>query len=119
MTLTLASQGPTHGRTAAAPAPATEAERLRLEVEQLRDKLAGQPVIEQAKGILMLAFGLTAENAFDVLRMLSQDSNVRLRQVARCVVDSWTRCGPRPGFDAAAGFLKTLREALRATVGEH
>lgn len=117
MTLTLAGADQTSRRTAATST--TETERLQREVAQLRDKLAGQPVIEQAKGMLMQTFGLTAEQAFDILRTLSQDSNVRLRRVARCVVDYWTRCGPRPDFDAAAEFLHTLREGLRATVGDH
>ncbi|OBF94487.1 hypothetical protein A5790_10380 [Mycobacterium sp. 852002-51152_SCH6134967] len=72
-------------------APVTEAERLRLEIDQLRDKLAGLPMIEQAKGMLMQTFGLSDEQAFDVLRMLSQISNVRVRQVAGS--------GPAAGLD--------------------
>nr|WP_090281188.1 ANTAR domain-containing protein [Mycolicibacterium komanii]CRL77327.1 ANTAR domain-containing protein [Mycolicibacterium komanii] len=115
MTLTLSSENRATEVTAAAPV--TETERLRLEIAQLRDKLAGQPVIEQAKGMLMQTFGLGDEQAFDLLRMLSQVSNVRVRQVADCVVKIWTRCGPRPDFDAAAESLVTMREGLRATAG--
>ncbi|MDA4110554.1 ANTAR domain-containing response regulator [Mycolicibacterium holsaticum] len=117
MTLTLAGADQASRKTPATST--TDTERLQREVAQLRDKLAGQPVIEQAKGMLMQTFGLSSEQAFDVLRVLSQDSNVRLRRVACCVVDYWTRCGPRPDFDAAAEFLQTLRTGLRATVGDH
>ncbi len=115
MTLTLSDHNQATRVTAAAPV--TEAERLRLEVAQLQDKLTGLPVIEQAKGMLMQTFGLGDEQAFDLLRVLSQVSNVRVRQVAGCVVDVWTRCGPRPDFDAAADFLVTVREGLRGTAG--
>lgn len=114
MTLTLSDED---RATRLAAAPVTEAERLRLEIAQLRDKLAGLPVIEQAKGMLMQTFGLNGEQAFDLLRVLSQVSNVRVRQVAGCVVEIWTRCGPRPDFDAATEFLVTVREGLRATAG--
>lgn len=91
-----------------------EAERLRLQLAQLREKLAGQPVIEQAKGMLMQTFGISADEAFEILRLLSQNSNVRLRWIARCIVESWMRRGPRPDFDTASEFLLTLRERLRA-----
>lgn len=113
MTLTL-SDGDRATRPTAA-APVTEAERLRVEIAQLQDKLTGLPVIEQAKGMLMQTFSLSGEQAFDLLRVLSQVSNVRVRQVAGCVVEIWTRCGPRPDFDAATDFLVTVREGLRAT----
>lgn len=99
---------------------ADETEQLRLQLAQLKEKLASQPVIEQAKGMLMQTYGLSADDAFDLLRMLSQNSNVRLRWIARCVVESWTRRGPRADFDAASEFLLTLRDRLRthhATAG--
>ncbi|OBI84788.1 ANTAR domain-containing response regulator [Mycobacterium sp. E740] len=92
----------------------TETDRLRLEVAHLREKLAGQPAIEQAKGMLMQTFGISADDAFDILRVLSQNSNVRLRWIAHCIVESWTRRGPRADFDAASEFLVDLRERLRA-----
>ncbi|OBB74155.1 ANTAR domain-containing protein [Mycobacterium sp. 852014-52144_SCH5372336] len=112
MTLTWSAEDRATRVTVAAPV--TEAERLGLEIAQLREKLAGLPVIEQAKGMLMQTFGLSDEQAFDLLRVLSQVSNVRVRQVASCVVEFWTRCGPRPDFDDAADFLVRVREALRA-----
>ncbi|WP_280293981.1 ANTAR domain-containing protein, partial [Nocardia abscessus] len=43
-------------------------------------------VIEQAKGALMLAYGVSAEQAFQVLRWRSQETNVKLRTVAQRVV---------------------------------
>ena len=40
-------------------------------------------VIEQAKGMLMLIYGIDAPRAFDFLRWLSQHTNVKLRRVAK------------------------------------
>lgn len=47
-------------------------------------------IIEQAKGVLMLTYGISAERAFDILVWRSQDSNTKLRWLARQVVDDFT-----------------------------
>lgn len=39
--------------------------------------------IEQAKGMLMLVYGITADRAFDVLTWRSQETNVKVRDVAQ------------------------------------
>ena len=46
-------------------------------------------VIEQAKGMLMLIYGLDDEAAFDLLRWRSQSSNVKLRRLAEKIVDDF------------------------------
>jgi GAF domain-containing protein len=51
-------------------------------VEQLQEALTSRPIIDQAKGILMAARGLTEEEAFAVLTQQSQHDNVKLRAVA-------------------------------------
>lgn len=38
--------------------------------------------IEQAKGVLMAAYGISAERAFDILVWRSQEMNIKLREVA-------------------------------------
>ncbi len=48
--------------------------------------LDARVVIEQAKGALMLAYGVSAEQAFRVLRWRSQETNVKLRAIAELVV---------------------------------
>jgi hypothetical protein len=55
---------------------------LRHEVEHLRRALSSRADIDQAKGVLMLRYGLTSARAFDVLVRWSQDANVKLRVVA-------------------------------------
>ncbi len=46
-----------------------------VEVEQLKEALATQPVIEQAKGMIMLVRACTSDEAFIVLREVA--ANVR------------------------------------------
>ncbi|MFR9805424.1 ANTAR domain-containing protein [Pseudonocardia sp. RS010] len=53
-----------------------------LEAAQLRRALQSRDVIGQAKGILMERRGISAEEAFDILRRTSQQLNVKLGQLA-------------------------------------
>ncbi len=89
-------------------------EDIRREVFQLRCKIANQPVIEQAKGMLMGAFGLSGDHAFALLRSVSQTSNVKVRNVAQHIVECWASGGPRPGYEEAAEFLETVRRRINA-----
>ena len=50
--------------------------------EQFRRALSSRDAIGQAKGMIMERYGVDAVQAFEVLRKLSQDSNVPLVQVA-------------------------------------
>jgi hypothetical protein len=50
--------------------------------EQFKRALASRDTIGQAKGMIMERYGVDAVQAFEVLRKLSQDSNVPLLQVA-------------------------------------
>lgn len=56
-----------------------------LQETQLRQAIVSRDVIGQAKGILMARRGLTADEAFDVLRRTSQDLNVKLVELAGTV----------------------------------
>lgn len=55
--------------------------------ENLAEALKTREVIGQAQGILMEREQISAEQAFDILRRASQRMNVKLRDVARDVVD--------------------------------
>jgi GAF domain-containing protein len=55
--------------------------------EQFRQALASRDAIGQAKGMIMERFGVGAIQAFEMLRKLSQDSNVRLTDIARDLVE--------------------------------
>jgi transcriptional regulator with GAF, ATPase, and Fis domain len=56
--------------------------------EQFRRALASRDMIGQAKGMIMERYGIGAVQAFEVLKKLSQDSNVRLIQIAQELVDA-------------------------------
>src|SRR5699024_9701108 len=54
--------------------------------ENLQHALDARKLIGQAQGVLMERFDLDADRAFDVLRRYSQDTNTKLRDVARMIV---------------------------------
>jgi hypothetical protein len=63
----------------------------RLEVRdsvmgRLQARLESLPTIEQAKGIIMARSGVSAEQAFDILRRASQRTNIKLRDLAADIV---------------------------------
>lgn len=55
--------------------------------EQMEEALQSRDLIGQAKGILMAREGITADQAFDMLRRASQRLNVKLRDVAGGIVE--------------------------------
>ena len=56
--------------------------------ETLWQAIDARKLIGQAQGILMERFGLDGDRAFAVLQRYSQDNNVKLREVARRLVDT-------------------------------
>jgi transcriptional regulator with GAF, ATPase, and Fis domain len=54
--------------------------------EQFKRALSSRDIIGQAKGMIMERYGVDAVQAFELLRKLSQDSNVALIQVAKDLV---------------------------------
>ena len=59
--------------------------------EQLQSAMHTRAVIEQAKGIIMGDRRCTAEEAFNLLVSISQDTNRKLRDVARALVEQAER----------------------------
>lgn len=59
---------------------------LRDEIQGLRASIQLRSVIEQAKGVLVERHGISLDEAFHRLRMMSQEHNVRLVEVAATVV---------------------------------
>ncbi|EUA22815.1 ANTAR domain protein [Mycobacterium xenopi 3993] len=53
-------------------------------------------MIEQAKGMLMAIYRISAEQAFRVLRWRSQETNVKLRALAQQLVTEVTAAVPMP-----------------------
>ena len=68
--------------------------------EQMEEALQSRDLIGQAKGILMAREGITADQAFDMLRRASQRLNVKLRDVAGGIVE---RSAAPAGDEGAQG----------------
>jgi hypothetical protein len=51
--------------------------------------------IEQAKGMLMLIYGIADGPAFDLLKWLSQEANIKLRLLAEQICKDFRSLGPR------------------------
>jgi hypothetical protein len=84
-------------------------EILRMENEQLREAIDSRAVIEQAKGALVLRFGIPPERAFGVLRRWSQDRNIKLRTIADALI-AVSRGEGTAAFDS--DLVGWLRETL-------
>jgi GAF domain-containing protein len=67
---------------AIAVANAEATARATQDVANMRQAMLSRSVIEQAKGILMERYRVTAEQAFTLLTHASQRSNIKLRDVA-------------------------------------
>jgi hypothetical protein len=68
-----------------------------------------RPAIEQAKGVLMMTYAIDADGAFALLRRYSQLENVKVRDVARNVVEAMSGrelpAGSRARWDALAAEM--------------
>ena len=69
---------------------------LSAENRNLRAQLATLPVIEQAKGILIARYQISAESAFALLRCWSSHTNCKLREISRLLVDAAGRSPEDP-----------------------
>lgn len=75
-------------------AQAAVALRGALNEENLRTALVTRSLIGQAQGILMERHKITADQAFQALAMISQERNVKLREVAQHLVDTGEEAPP-------------------------
>lgn len=60
---------------------------LREEISQLRQALRSRASIEQGKGMLMLRYGLSADQAFTMLARWSQNENIKLHSLSAALVE--------------------------------
>jgi hypothetical protein len=101
----------TNSANGAANGAADRAEReiavLRRENDRLRQTIESRAVIEQAKGALILRYGLDDGAAFAVLSRWSQNSNVKLHTIADTLINVVCRRTPdRPGDRELAAWLE-------------
>jgi fructose-specific component phosphotransferase system IIB-like protein len=90
------------------------------DVQRSLDQVIGEiarrrAVINQAIGMLMLAHGVTADRAFDILAWRSQETNVKLRDIAERLVTEATGAALLPDGLACRldHLLLTVHERIR------
>ncbi|MBV8862418.1 MAG: PAS and ANTAR domain-containing protein [Mycobacterium sp.] len=82
--------------------------------EALPDLFEARAVIEQVKGILMAVYRVSAEQAFGVLRWRSQETNVKLRALAKQLIAEMSTLPP-PSGEVQSAFdhlLLTVHERI-------
>ncbi len=100
--------GRTHRPTEEDALPGDAERDLRTEVVQLKRAMQTRPVIDLARGVLMASFGLSPENAWNVLVAVSQNTNTKLHHLAQDMVGA-VQGGPLP---------ESLQLQLAAAVAE-
>ncbi|WP_083583600.1 PAS and ANTAR domain-containing protein [Rhodococcus zopfii] len=82
------------------------ADDIRENVDEALSTLAeSRAIIEQAKGVLMLVYGISADHAFEILTWRSQETNIKLRALAQRIVDIVAEgSGPRISDSARNEF---------------
>ncbi|VFA93496.1 ANTAR domain [Nocardia farcinica] len=89
-----------------------EGERKDVVDEVLPELVDARAPIEQAKGVLTVVYGISADQAFSVLRWRSQETNVKLRELAAQLVRD------ARGLDANRAGLRTRFDHVLLTVHE-
>jgi hypothetical protein len=94
----------------------TESTRRETETvahEAVQRSAETRATIEQAKGVLIGAYGIDADTAFDLLRWTSQQTNTKLRLVASNLVDHFThrQAAATSARHRARGLLQTISES--------
>lgn len=91
--------------------PLPDREREDLVTAQLAEIAEQHAGIEQAKGMLMLVYGIGDDAAFDLLKWLSQEANIKLRLLAEQIL------GPRPSSQSDYDhLLMTAHERVDPTI---
>ncbi|GLE52462.1 PAS and ANTAR domain-containing protein [Mycobacterium montefiorense] len=84
----------THGFYVDVSSPPDQ-EREDLVTAKLAEITEQRASIEQAKGMLMLIYGIGEGPAFDLLKWLSQEANIKLRLLAEQICEDFRALGPR------------------------
>ena len=84
----------------------------------IADFTAHRTEIEQAKGILMTIYDISAQHAFDILVWRSQETNTKLRKLVRQIIRDFTNRLNVPSHvrERADHLLLTAHERVGSTV---
>jgi hypothetical protein len=81
--------------------------QLEAEIAQLKDALARRQQIGVATGLLAQRFAISPERAWSLLVRLSQNSHVKVREIAQSVID------------AHCGRLDPVNRQILSTIEKH
>jgi hypothetical protein len=87
-------------------------EHENMVTEKLAELAENRAAIEQTKGMLMLIYSIDEETAFNLLKWLSQEANIKLRPLAEQIAADFRDAGltSQPEFDQ---LLLTARTRVR------
>ncbi|MBB3754116.1 hypothetical protein FHT44_006638 [Mycolicibacterium sp. BK634] len=94
------------------PAEDRKQKQLSAAIAEIAENRAS---IEQAKGMLMVVYGIDSEAAFDLLRWRSQEANIKLRLLAERVVADFVELSqtePSPPRSAYDNLLLTADQRI-------
>jgi hypothetical protein len=97
-----------------APPELTDSQQSEV-TEALKRILGDRAPIEQVKGVLVVIYGITADQAFDKLCECSQHANIKLHDIARQLLDDIRKLDrlPMPSHAAVDELLRTVHERIR------
>ena len=81
---------------------------------QLVAEIANRAVIDQAKGMLILVYGVDEEGAFEMLRRRSQSTNTKLRTLAGQLVSDYRSLCNREALPSRSVYDKGADVRTRA-----
>lgn len=96
------------------PAEHHEQQRVSAAIAEIAENRA---TIEQAKGMLMVVYGIGAEAAFDLLKWRSQEGNVKLRLLAEQVVADFVELAQSEKAPSRAAYDNLLLTADHRITG--
>jgi AmiR/NasT family two-component response regulator len=92
------------------------AQEVAQELEQLRTAMKTRPTIDQAKGALMASYAFTPMEAWQTLVCVSQNTNIKLKMVARQITRSTYHRPAEPSVRTALAASVRMTKAARLQV---
>jgi hypothetical protein len=72
--------------------------------DDIKEFVERRALIEQAKGMLMFVYGISADDAFEILRWQSQEHNVKLRLIAEQILKDLVQVSQSKGAARQVSF---------------
>jgi hypothetical protein len=89
----------------------SEQERQDIISDELAGIVENRAVIEQAKGMIMVIYGVDENTAFDLLKWRSQENNVKLRALAENVATQFAALSQQDAHPLRSAFDNVLLTA--------